>query len=386
MKFHLMQTGVIGRRSDLEKGMAGQDGDLYQRFLDEVQGYVELADKLGYYGYCQPEHHLQIEGFEVNNHPGMFSAFVGLHAKRMKAGIMGYTLPTHNPVRVAEEIATLDHMLKGRLYVGFTRGYHARWVDAYAAIRDVGASATNANLAKERSDQDTINREIFEESVEILKKAWTNDVFSHQGKYWQFPPDGGSAGHPAYAEFGKGMDEDGIVREIGIAPLPYQKPYPKIYGAFAHSMRTVNMWAREGGKPIVLAENLDFCETLWDKYIEAAKGYGRDVPRSEAGAWGGFLILTSDKQRAQEMMEEHKWFWEKWFIPHGQQMPNFLVGDADEISRRIEEAQDRLGIDEIFLMFGQGHLEPDQNNEELQKFADEVFPRFASKDREGTFV
>jgi alkanesulfonate monooxygenase SsuD/methylene tetrahydromethanopterin reductase-like flavin-dependent oxidoreductase (luciferase family) len=300
------------------------------------------------------------------------------------AGTMGYTLTTHNPVRVAEEIATLDHMLQGRLFVGFTRGYHARWVDSYAAIRGIGA--TNATLAKARSDADTVNREIFEESVHVVKKAWTSETFSHQGKYWQFPPPEGSAGHPAYAEFGKGQDADGIVREIGIAPRCYQDPHPKLYGAFAHSMRTVEMWAREGGKPIVLATDLDFCETLWNKYGEFAAKHGRDVPQEERGAWGGFLVLTDDRQRADELMAEHRWFWEKWFIPHGQQLPNFIVGNADEVSRQIEAAQERLGINELFLMFGQGHLEPEENAEELYKFAEEVFPRFASKDREGTFV
>jgi alkanesulfonate monooxygenase SsuD/methylene tetrahydromethanopterin reductase-like flavin-dependent oxidoreductase (luciferase family) len=384
VKFNLMQTGVIGRKYELEAGMAGQRGDLYQRFLEEIRGYVRLADDLGYAGYCQPEHHLQIEGFEVTNHPGMFSLFVGLHSKRMRAGTMGYTMTTHNPVRVAEEIATLDHMLKGRLFVGFTRGYHARWVDAYAAIRGVGA--TTPMLAKARDDKDTINREIFEESIQVIKQAWASETFSHQGKYWQFPPPEGSAGHPAYAEFGKGMDADGIVREIGIAPKCYQDPHPKIYGAFAHSMRTVDMWAREGGKPIVLAADLDFCETLWNRYSEGAKAHGRDVPTEELGAWGGFLILTDDKQRADELMAEHRWFWEKWFIPHGQQMPNFLVGNADEIARQIETARDRLGFNEMFLMFGQGHLEPEENAEELEKFAVELFPRFATKDREGTFV
>ena len=112
MKFHLMQTGVVGRRHEIEAGMAGQRNDLYQRFLEEIRGYVRLADDLGYYGYCQPEHHLQIEGFEANNHPGMFSLFVGQNSKRLKAGIMGYTMTTHNPVRVAEEIATLDHICR----------------------------------------------------------------------------------------------------------------------------------------------------------------------------------------------------------------------------------------------------------------------------------
>jgi alkanesulfonate monooxygenase SsuD/methylene tetrahydromethanopterin reductase-like flavin-dependent oxidoreductase (luciferase family) len=66
--------------------------------------------------------------------------FIGLNSKRLKANTLGYVLPTHNPVRVAEEIATLDHVLKGRLSVGFTRGYQARWFQNYAAVRGVHAT------------------------------------------------------------------------------------------------------------------------------------------------------------------------------------------------------------------------------------------------------
>jgi len=384
MEFHLMQTGVVGRRREIEAGMAGQRPELYQRFLDEVKDYVRLADDLGFAGYCQPEHHLQIEGFEANNHPGMFSLFVGMHSKRMKAGIMGYTLPTHNPVRVAEEIATLDHMLKGRLYVGFTRGYHARWVDSYAAVQ--GVRATTPDNAKARDAQDTMNREVFEESLQIIKKAWTSDVFSHHGKHWHFPPEGGSAGHPAYAKFGKGQDADGIVRKIGIAPRCYQDPHPPIYGGFAGTMRTVDMWAREGGKPIVLSGDLDFCDALWSRYTDVANQHGRDIKRADAAAWGGFLMLTDDKDRAAALMEEHKWFWDEWFIPLGQRMPNVLIGSADEIADRIGEAHDRLGFKELFLMFGQGHLEPAQNRDELEQFIAKVAPRFSVKAADGTLV
>jgi len=384
MKFHLMQTGVVGRRAEIEAGMAGQRSDLYQRFLAEVKGYVRLADELGFAGYCQPEHHLQIEGFEANNHPGMFSLFVGLHSKRMKAGIMGYTLPTHNPVRVAEEIATLDHMLEGRLYVGFTRGYQARWVDAYAAVDGVGA--TTVDNAKARDVQDSLNREVFEESLQIIKKAWAHDVFSHKGKHWEFPPNGGSAGHPAYAEFGKGQNAQGIVQEIGIAPRCYQSPHPTIYGGFAGSMRTVDMWAREGGKPIVLSGDLDFCETLANRYTKIANESGRLVKREDAIAWGGFLMLTENKEYADKLMAEHTWFWDKWFIPHGQRMPNVLIGSADDIIDRIGRAHDRLGFNELFLMFGQGHLEPEANNEELERFMSKVAPRFSTKGADGTLV
>jgi len=384
MRFGLMQTGVVGRRYELEAGMAGQRPELYQRFLDEIRGYVQLADDLGYAAYGQPEHHLQIEGFEINNHPGMFSLFVGMHSKRMTAVMAGPVLPTHNPVRLAEEIATLDHMLKGRVAVAFTRGYHPRWVDSYATIP--GTHATGPQNAKARDEQDAINREVFEEAFEVIIKAWTNDVFCHHGKHFHYPPEGGSAGHPAYAKFGKGQDADGIVRKIGIAPLCYQKPYPKIYGGFAASMKTVDFWGRAGGKPIVLAGDLDFCEAFWNRYAQSAETHGREVDRGEIAAWGGFLMLTSDKEKAQALMTEHKWFWDEWFIPFGQKMPNVLIGSADEIADQIGRAHDRLGFNELFLMYGQGHLDPEQNNDELEKFARLVAPRFGNKNELGVYL
>ena len=89
MKFHLIQPGTVGRRSDIEKGMAGQDRELYQRYLEEIRYYIGLADEYGYASYGHNEHHLQIEGFEITNHPGMFSLFIGLHSKRLKVATSG---------------------------------------------------------------------------------------------------------------------------------------------------------------------------------------------------------------------------------------------------------------------------------------------------------
>jgi alkanesulfonate monooxygenase SsuD/methylene tetrahydromethanopterin reductase-like flavin-dependent oxidoreductase (luciferase family) len=383
MKFHLIQPGTIGRRSDIEQGMAGQRTDLYQRYLEEIRGYVRLADELGFASYGHNEHHLQIEGFEVTNHPGMFSLYIGLHAKRMSVATLGYVLPTHNPVRAAEEIATLDQMLQGRLIVGFTRGYQSRWVGSYAAVP--GVNATTPELAKSRDAVDNLNRDIFEESVKIVKTAWLNSTFSYEGKFWTFPPKG-LTGHPVYAAFGAGQDEDGTINEIGIAPRPYQNPYPKLYGAFAHSMRTIDMWAREGGKPIVLANQLEFCQALWNRYIQTSAKHGRDVPREEAAAWGGVLILGDDSDHLAEIKADHDWSYDTFFKPFGQGQENFLIGNADEISRRIEEAQKLLGFNEIWLRFGQGHLPPEENEEQLYRFVNEVAPRFATKDEAGTWV
>jgi alkanesulfonate monooxygenase SsuD/methylene tetrahydromethanopterin reductase-like flavin-dependent oxidoreductase (luciferase family) len=136
----------------------------------------------------------------------------------------------------------------------------------------------------------------------------------------------------------------------------------------------------------VLSGDLDFCEVLSNRYGETAAKSGRDVPKDERAAWGGFLILTDDKEEAQRLEAEHRWFWDKWFIPFGQQFPNVLIGTADEISSQIEQAQNRLGFNELFIMFGQGHLEPARNNDELSQFIEKVAPRFASKDDAGTWV
>lgn len=384
MKFHLLQAGAIGRRHEIEAGMAGQKPELFQRYLDEIKQYVKLGDELGYASYGHNEHHLQIEGFEVTNHPGMFSLFVGLHSSRMRVSTLGYVLPTHNPVRAAEEIATLDHMLQGRLNVGFTRGYQGRWVDAYAAVP--GVRATTPDLAKRRDAQDQMNREIFEECVRIVKLAWSKETFSYKGKYWTFPREEGSPGHPAYEQYGAGTDDEGLVREIGIAPRCYQQPHPPLYGAFAHSMRTIDMWAREGGKPIVMANQLDFCEALWSRYLATAEEAGREVTRADAAAWGGVLILSDDAERTQELEAEHDWYWESWFLPFSQGKANTLVGNPDAITRQIEEARDRLGFTEMWVQFGQGHLSVEENQEELYRFANEVIPRFSTKDAAGTWV
>ena len=142
MDVHLIQAGAVGRKEELLSGMAGQRRDLFQRYLDEVRGFVRLADELGYAGYGHNEHHLQIEGFEATNHPGMFSQFIGNNSTRLRVNTLGYVAPTHNPVRAAEEIAMLDHILQGRLAVGFVRGYQDRWVANYAAVP--GARATDA--------------------------------------------------------------------------------------------------------------------------------------------------------------------------------------------------------------------------------------------------
>jgi alkanesulfonate monooxygenase SsuD/methylene tetrahydromethanopterin reductase-like flavin-dependent oxidoreductase (luciferase family) len=260
MRFSLFMYCTVGRRAELEAGMAGRRPELYQRMLDEIAEYVRFADDAGYFGFGHPEHHLQIEGFEISNDPKLMSMWLGRHSKRLRVITCGFVSTTHNPLRVAEDIATLDHMLGGRFGVGLVRGYQARWVENFKVRSELNAVGPwNKDTAA-----DVANREYFSEFVDIVVKALSHETFSHSGKYWTFPPAGmvNPHEHPVYVKYGQGVAADMRVNQIGIAPRPLQTPHPPLYGGFAASMRTALFWAKYGGKPIVLTDNLQFYDQL----------------------------------------------------------------------------------------------------------------------------
>ena len=120
MKFGLFMYCTVGRRNDLEQGMAGRKPELYQRMLSEIAQYAEFADQAGYFGFGHPEHHLQIEGFEISNDPCLMAMWLGSHSKKMKVITCGFVSTANNPLQTAEKIATLDHMLGGRWVHMFT--------------------------------------------------------------------------------------------------------------------------------------------------------------------------------------------------------------------------------------------------------------------------
>jgi alkanesulfonate monooxygenase SsuD/methylene tetrahydromethanopterin reductase-like flavin-dependent oxidoreductase (luciferase family) len=376
MQFHLFIYATVGRRHELEAGMAGQRPELYQRMLDEIAEYVRFADEAGFAGFGHPEHHLQIEGFEASNEPGLLSMWIGQHSKRLRVDMVGWVAPTHNPVRTAEYVATLDHMLKGRLGVGMVRGYQARWVHNFRIQPDlVAVGDWNRN-----SPEDDLNRDYFKEFVDIVLMAWKKETFSYRGKYWTIPPSDfvNPHVHPVYTQYGKGVDADMRIGEIGIAPRPLQKPHPPLYGGFTHSMRTARFWAQYAGKPIVLSSDLGFCQKLWNGYREEAAKFGHTIKSGDEAGWGGILVVAPTTAQAQEWAKDMLWFWDTWSKPFGQDYPELLIGDPDTISRRIEEAAHTIPINECFLLIPQGLHDRGQILTSLELFATKVMPRFAA--------
>jgi alkanesulfonate monooxygenase SsuD/methylene tetrahydromethanopterin reductase-like flavin-dependent oxidoreductase (luciferase family) len=151
----------------------------------------------------------------------LLDLFVAMQTKRIRVGQLGIVLPAANPIRVAEDIAMLDHMTGGRVNAGFARGYQRRWVDIMAQH----AHGIRGALPHQHDEIDAANRAAFEENFAIIKKFWTEEMLTHDGKLWKIPLDDIPWDIEATRVFGKGAP-NGIVEAVGVVPKPLQKPHP----------------------------------------------------------------------------------------------------------------------------------------------------------------
>ncbi len=375
IRFNPFMYCTVGRRAELERGMAGKDPRLYRRMLDEIAEYVRFADDAGFAGWGHPEHHLQLEGFEASNDPTLMGMWIGMHSERLRVITCGFVSTVHNPLRTAEAIATMDNMLGGRFGVGLVRGYQARWVENFKVRDDIGP----VGPWNKDTPADDANRAYFAEYVDVVVRALTEETFSHHGRYWQFPPAGLVNPHPhdVYTRYGQGVAADMRIEQVGIAPRPLQRPHPPLYGGFSASMRTARFWAKYGGKPIIMASDLAFLKALWSAYREEAARHEREVAPGDEACWGGLMICAESDARAEALAADMKWFWEQWAVPFGQPFPELLFGSPDTLKRRIDEAARSVPLNEMFLIIPQGLHQRDDVLRSLECFAEGVIPAFA---------
>src|SRR4051812_28978959 len=126
-----------------------------------------------------------------------------------------------------------------------------------------------------------------------------------------------------------------------------------------------------------MSGNLDVCDLLWSTYREESRKWGHDIVAGREAAWGGLLLCAPTDSEAKERFEDFEWFWNRWSVPFGNQMPELLVGSPDTISARIEAAQQRFGPGEAFLIVPQGIEPAGRVCDSVRLFADKVMPRFS---------
>ncbi len=382
MKVSLFYLPIVGSHADITAGMAGARRDLYQTMLHDVAAQARLADSLGYDSISFTEHHLHIEGFELSNNPVLLDLFIGMQTKHIRVGQLGIVLPANNPLRVAEDIAMLDHMTGGRANAGFARGYQRRWVDIYAQqTHGIGGA-----LPDQHDDIDATNREAFEENFRIVKAAWSDSLLQFDGKYWQIPRAGTPWDLEASKLYGKGS-ETGTLKAVGVVPKPLQQPHPPIFQPFASSQNSIAWCAREGVTAILPPLHPKRERVLFELYAQQS---GR--PLGDGIGYLRDLIIADSDTEARALWGQSAGFvGGAWFAPFGfnrgltdpdtgamlsiEEMIELglvLIGTVDTVRRQLDSMRARLPIDWIFAWMYNGVLPHERLMATIEQFARDV--------------
>lgn len=398
----------------------GRNNDAYQSMLEGMIELCQRADELGYWGITHVEHHMHSEGMEISPAPILLNVFLGHYTQRLRHGQLGLVLPAHDPIRLAEEIAIADHMLKGRFFVGMARGYQARWQNILGQRFGVTSTASDQSSADER------NRLLFSENFKIMKKAWTEDLLTYDGPTYQvpFPKEGIPNWPPAStitAKYGVPgeVDENGTIKGVSAVPKPFTTPHPQLFQAFGASPGTLQWCGEEDVTPTILQGPLENLKQLIDIYIEAAEGAGRNPAFGEGiGICRTFYIYPNgtpedswkaDLRRQIELYEEPVWrgWYEQFGFMEGARLVGeegpvpkpgeglterllssglLIAGTVDDVKRQIEEFLEVLPVDYLVWLFHWGMIPRDEGLRTIELFANDVCPEFGIKSHMPTTV
>jgi len=388
----------------LRRRPIGRDPEAYHNMLEGLVELVKAADDLGYWGITHTEHHFHSEGLEISPAPLLLNAYLGTFTKRLNHGQLGIVLPPNDPIRIAEECAMVDHMLNGRFFAGFARGYQARWQNVLGQKYNAVATASDQSEADER------NRQLFEEHFQIIKAAWTQELLRYKGATYEvpYPYEEGIKNWPPtqtttlpYGTPGE-VDADGTVRGVSVVPKPYTQPYPKLFQAFGVSERTLLWCGAENVAPTILWGPMEGVENLARKYQEGAASSGRQVPFGQDIGLCRTFHFVDDKSEIYEKAEKYEApVWNGWYGPfgfmEGTRLPGeqgpvpkpnehiadrlmrsgvLLAGSVDDVKRQIEEILNRLPLDYFVWLFHWGLIPRDEGLRQLETFATKVMPAF----------
>ncbi|MEM7541648.1 MAG: LLM class flavin-dependent oxidoreductase [Pseudomonadota bacterium] len=297
---------------EFERGGAGQNPNYYQRGLRDTARVLKQVEELGFDFVAFSEHHFHIEGLEVSNNPVLLGSWAAGQTKTIRIGQMGNVLPARNPLLLAEDLAMLDHFSEGRMCAGFARGYQSRHVMTIG--QKMNAVWTSAN-DPEFAEHDRVNRELFTEHYEIIRKAWANSLFEHQGEHWQLPPKGVNWDHPATIDLAPGMvAENGELAKVGIAPMTLQDPATvEIFIPFTMSPATIEWSAHEAITPIIFTPIEEHAKASIDLYHQAALAAGYDNEWGRGLGHFREIVVADTDEQAQAIMERGLgYIWTRW--------------------------------------------------------------------------
>ena len=368
----------------------GRDADLYQRVLFDWLDIIKAADQMGVWGASTIEHHLHSEGYEVGPNPGVLNAWWAGQVKNMHVGALGYVMATQDPIRVAEETAILDHIARGKYFVGFARGYQSRWTNILGQFSNTVATVSDG------SADDLKNRDIFEERVMMVTRCWEEDAVSLDGNYYQapFPLATGVKGYPAARiarEAGAPgeIDEHGNVRRISVVPPTYKKRRPPIFVATSKSEDSVLFCARHKFNPTYFTK-FDAIRKMAQLYVDEAAKHGDRVALGERQNIVRWPHIAGSIAECDQMIRDYDIdIYKNFYGPFFPQFPTdpetdfvqnikesgiFTVGTPDQVRDEWKRLYDQVPCEYITLIYHFAQQPKDSVLKELELFMTKVLP------------
>jgi len=346
--------------------------------FDKAEAMARLMDRLGYHTFWAAEHHFQHEGYECLPNVLMLAVHLSHLTERLRFGCGFNITPMWHPLRLAEDFAMADILTGGRVTFGVGRGYHTREVETFGSpLQDQPA-----------------NRELFEEQVQIIFKAFNEESFSHQGKHYTLPPRVPYRGYE--------------LEKLTLVPRPLRRPVECWQPIQGGTQRALDFMAQQGikgvvgggsaeggamhrvvvawqeaharvGRQLALGENLCFgfhfhiANSREQGIREAAKFYEENMKM-----FGPLrLVRALTDQQIEDMSDPRK-------APHAGlptieeavEKGGVLCGSPEQIIEHLKNLEERYpGLDRVSVSLSVG-VPKTAVLEQLERFATEIMPAF----------
>jgi len=297
-------------------------GEHLDRCIDEVIAEAQLAEACGFDSCFFGEHHQDQDGFLPS--PLIVATAVAARTTRLRVGTSVILLPLHHPVRVAEDVITLDLVSRGRVVLGVGIGYQPA---------DFRAFAVPMEHRMER----------FEESLDILRLCWAGEPFSFRGKHY-------------------------TLEDVRIRPRPFQRPGPPLWiGASVPAAARRAGRVADGfvGTPSTSLEN---ATRRADIYRHAAREAGREPEVVQMrDAWVAATRAEADAVYGPHVMTAYRYYWENRLAEFRTMPPGtpftldslapdrLILGDPETCVREFQRWQKATGAGTFLLRLRHAH-------------------------------
>ena len=334
------------------------EGEQPARLFAECVEQAVFGEELGFHSVWIAEHHFS--RYSLGSSSLVLAAAIASRTERIRLGT-GVLIPTlHNPIRLAEDAATLDCISGGRLDVGFGRGTFGY---------EYGGFGVDEAEAHAR----------FRESVRIVQGLWTTPEFSHAGEFY-------------------------TLNKLNLVPPPLQAPHPPIYIAASYTQATLEFLVRNGyGLCIAVVQDTQQSLDLCRRYLALAADAGRNSTLDDVPFFRYFYVAETEEQAREDTAAHINWIldimqWRRIFSESSEvpyriadwrreraELPlsfdyisdnRAFIGTPDQCAAKIAELRAQ-GVEYFGCNFAMGGIPHDKVMRSMRLFADEVMPRFA---------